>query len=326
MLWIKKFSLCLNFSLVSIALLTTNNVRAEAKYAEYSSASNLERSGKIEAIRTQFQPSSSQNSQAVNQVAVESSETGVPSLRREPTGGERFEPERIPLQIPFPKQPYRTSPSITIVNPSAYGASWGSAGIGFGLQERARFTDDSDGVIGLGFGLGNSQENIGLQVGITLVDVSSPFRDGAINLKLHRRLPQDFSVAVGVQGIATWGDTDGGSSVYGAASKRFKLRKDRTKPLSEIYTTLGVGGGQFRSESNINNGNENVGVFGSLAVKVIQPVGFVAEWSGQDLTIGVPLVPFRKLPLVLVPAVTDITGSAGDGTRFIFGLGYSFSF
>lgn len=66
--------------------------------------------------------------------------------------------------------------------------------------------------------------------------------------------------------------------------------------------------------------------FGSLAVKVIQPIGFVAEWSGQDLTIGVPLVPFRKFPLVIVPSITDVTGSAGDGTRFVLGLGYSFSF
>ena len=114
--------------------------------------------------------------------------------------------------------------------------------------------------------------------------------------------------------------------MFGVTTKRFKLRQDRTKAFSELYTTLGVGGGQFRSESDINDGNENVGVFGSLAVKVIQPVGFVAEWSGQDLTIGVPLVLFRRLPLVIVPAVTDITGSAGDGTRFVVGLGYSFSF
>ena len=267
----------------------------------------------------------------IQYTAAESSEispfeNGIPSLRRQPTGGDRFEPKRIPLQIPFPKQPYRTSPSITIINPSGYGASWKSAGIGFGFQERVRFQDDADGVIGLGFGLGNPQKNIGAQIGISLVDVSAPFRDGAINLKLHRRLPQDFSVALGVQGLTTWGDTDGGSSVYGVTTKRFKLRQDRSKPFSEIYTTLGVGGGQFRSESDINDGNETIGIFSSVAVKVLDPVGFVAEWTGQDLTIGTPLVPFRKLPIVIVPAVTDITGSAGDGTRFIFGFGYSFSF
>lgn len=255
-----------------------------------------------------------------------SSESGTPSLQRQPSGGERFEPQRIPLRIPFPRQPYRASPSITIINPSAYGASWGNFGVGIGFQERARFTDEADGVIGLGFGLGNSQKNVGVQLGVSLVDVSSPFNDGAVNLKLHRRLPQDFAVALGVQGLTTWGDTDGGSSVYGVTTKRFRLRQDRTKPFSELYTSVGLGGGQFRSESDIDNGNDTIGLFGSIALKIIEPVGLVTEWTGQDLTIGVPLVLFRNLPLVIVPAVTDVTGTAGDGARFVVGVGYSFSF
>ncbi|MGF1591541.1 MAG: hypothetical protein ACFCU7_20320 [Pleurocapsa sp.] len=266
------------------------------------------------------------NSETSSSVASEASENGSPALRRQPSGGERFEPTRIPLRIPFPQQPYRASPSITIINPSAYGASWGNAGIGFGFQERVRFKDDADGVFGLGFGLGNPQTNVGAQIGVTLVDLSAPLDDGAINLKLHRRLPENFAIALGVQGLTTWGNTDGGSSVYGVVTKRFMLRQDRTKPFSEIYTTLGAGGGQFRSESDIDDGNENIGVFGSLAIKVIQPVGLVAEWTGQDLTLGVPIILFRQLPLVIVPAITDITGSAGDGTRFVFGLGYTFSF
>lgn len=259
------------------------------------------------------------------QVNVE--ENGSPSLRRSPTEGiKKFEPTRIPLIIPFNEQPYRASPSITIINPSGYGAAWGNAGIGFGYQERVRFVDADDGVIGLGFGLGNPQKNIGAQIGVSLVDVSAPFQDGALNLKLHRRLPQDFSVALGVQGLATWGETDGGSSLYGVVTKRFRLRQDRTKPFSEIYTSLGVGGGQFRSEFNINDGNDNVGIFSSLAIRAVEPVGLITEWTGQDLTIGISIVPFRRLPVVIVPALTDITGEAGDGTRFILGAGYTFSF
>jgi hypothetical protein len=256
---------------------------------------------------------------------VSSNDDGEPFLRRRPTQPP-LEPQRIPLTIPVNRRPYLVSPSITIVTPSGYGAGWGNAGVGIGLQERTRFTEDSDGVIGLGFGLGNPRKNLGAQVGISLVDVSSPFRDGAINLKLHRRLPSDISVATGVQGLTTWGDTDGGSSVYGVVSKRFELREDPTKPFSELYASLGVGGGQFRSESNINNDIDSVGVFGSIGIRVIEPIGFVTEWTGQDLTIGIPFIPFRNLPIAIIPAVTDITGSAGDGTRFIVGAGYSFSF
>ena len=320
-------------SINTVFFLTANAVKAETKDLKSLdlSTKQLKHRAKRNSLKCCLQYATFSYSNVNNLVAAESSrtstdESGTPALRRQPTGEERFEPQRIPLQVPFNKRPYRASPSITIINPSAYGASWGNAGIGFGFQERVRFVDQSDGVIGLGFGLGNARKNIGAQIGISLVDVSAPFRDGAINVKLHRRLPEDFSVALGVQGITTWGETDGGSSVYGVTTKRFKLRKDRTKPFSEIYTTVGLGGGQFRSESDINNGNETVGVFGSVAIKAFQSVGLVTEWSGQDLTIGVPLVPFRNLPVVIVPAVTDITGSAGDGARFVFGFGYTFSF
>lgn len=257
---------------------------------------------------------------------TEDSEDGSPTLKRSPSEGDReFEPTRIPLTIPR-KNFYRISPSVTIINPSGFGASWGNAGIGLGLQERTRFTDQADGVLGLGFGLGNPRKNVGLQIGLTLVDLSRLFEDGTVNLKLHRRLPLDFSVAIGAQGAITFGDTDGGSSVFGVVTKKFALKQDRTKPFSELFASVGVGGGQFRSELDINSGVENVGFFSSIALKVAQPISVITEWSGQDLTIGTSIVPFRNLPLALVPAVTDITGSAGDGARFILGIGYSFSF
>ena len=332
----KPFLSLINLTSINIIILLTANVaKSEVKSSSKSSDLSIKKltyQAKKPSSKPHLEYVSFRDLNTNSLLAAESldststNDSGIPALRRQPSGGERFEPKRIPLQIPFSQRPYRSSPSITIINPSAYGASWGNAGIGFGFQERVRFIDQSDGVIGLGFGLGNPRKNLGAQIGISLVDVSAPFRDGAINLKLHRRLAQDFSVALGVQGITTWGETDGGSSVYGVVSKRFKLRQNRTEAFSEMYTTVGIGGGQFRSESDINNGNETVGVFGSVAIKMFQPVGLVTEWSGQDLTIGLPLVPFRNLPVVIVPAVTDVTGSAGDGARFVFGFGYTFSF
>ncbi|OKH26201.1 hypothetical protein NIES593_03780 [Hydrococcus rivularis NIES-593] len=259
-----------------------------------------------------------------------------PNLRRAPVGGEEeFKPQKVPLNIPGLEQieqqearsaPYKAAPSISIITPSGYGADWGTAGIGIGFQQRTRFTETSDAVVGLGFGLGDAQNLVGIQVGLALVDVSDPFRDGSISFKVHRRLPYDFSLAIGVQGGVTFGVTDGGSSVYGVVSRRFALKRDVREPFSEIYTSLGIGGGQFRSESDINEGVESVGLFGSVAVRVLEPMSLITEWTGQDLTIGISWVPFRDLPLVVVPAVTDVTGTAGDGVRFLIGVGYGFSF
>jgi hypothetical protein len=254
-----------------------------------------------------------------------------PFLRRLPQNEEReFYPDNIPLILPKSQQLlesfYKASPAITIMTPSGGGASWGNVGIGVGVQNRTRYTDSSDGVIGIGFGVGNPRENLGVQIGISLVDTTDPFADGTIGIKLHRYLTDDLTVAVGFQDLVSWGQPDDAFSVYGVATQKFRLKDDRTEPFSEINTSIGVGTGPFRSESDIREDIDSVGIFGSVSVRVLEPLSAVIEWTGQDLTLGLSLVPFRDIPLVIVPAVTDITGSAGDGVRFVFGVGYSFSF
>jgi hypothetical protein len=254
---------------------------------------------------------------------------GTP-LHRGIPGEQPFIPQRIPFRprtdVTTQSKPYAASPGITVMTPSGYGAGWGSAGFGLGLQERTRFTDSSDGVAGFGIGFGNPRENLGLTVGVTVTDLwGDAFEDGSVSLKLHRQLPNDFGIAAGLQGALTWGETDGGTSGYGVVTKRFVL-DDPENLLSQLYVTLGVGGGQYRSESDIEAGEGTVGLFGSVALRVAPPVSAIAEWTGQDLTFGVSVVPFRNIPLVISPAITDITGSAGDGTRFILGIGYGFTF
>lgn len=255
--------------------------------------------------------------------------TPTRSLHRPAPGEQPFVPQRLPFrprQNPTEDESFVASPSVTIMTPSGYGAGWGSAGVGVGLQERTRFTDDADGVAGVGIGFGNPRKTVGLTVGLTVTDLwGDTFQDGTLSLKLHRLLPYDVSVAVGVQGALTWGETDGGSSVYGALTKRFILAEP-SEPFSQIYLSVGVGGGQYRSESDVEAGRDTVGAFGAIAVRIAEPASAIAEWTGQDLTLGFSVTPFRKIPLVISPAITDITGSAGDGTRFILGIGYGFSF
>ncbi|MTJ50164.1 hypothetical protein FJR05_20810 [Dolichospermum sp. UHCC 0259] len=253
-------------------------------------------------------------------------EVGKNNLQTEPTTPEQkpFKPQKLPLILEKPLSP-AASPSITMLTPSAYGKSWGRASIGLGFQSRARFTNKADGVSGVGFGLGNAKESVGLDINIGIVDLSN-FQDGNISFKVHTQLKNDIAVAVGVKNFITFGSTDGGTSGYGVISKMFRLQDSEKKPFSRIYLSAGMGGGQFRSEFDINNNIDSVGVFGSVAVKVVQPVNTIIEWSGQDLGLGLSVTPLKQVPLVITPAITDITGNAGDGIRFILGVGYSFSF
>jgi len=240
-----------------------------------------------------------------------------------------FEIQSLPVQTGTQtgfNAPAIGSPSITIGIPSAYGASWRQVGVGVSFQERARFTDKSDGGIGFGIGFGDSAKNVGVQLGLGLTDISDLFADGVISVKVHRQLPSDFAIAAGINGLITWGETDGGSSGYGVVTKKFTFKSSPQEPFSEFYLSLGIGGGQFRSEDDINNGVNSVGVFASGALKIVEQVNLITEWTGQDMTIGVSVVPFRNVPFVITPAVTDITSTAGDGARFILGASYSFNF
>ncbi|TAF08301.1 MAG: hypothetical protein EAZ77_07310 [Nostocales cyanobacterium] len=252
---------------------------------------------------------------------------GRNSLQTEPAYPEQkpFKPQKLPLILEKRKARPPSSPGITMLTPSAYGKSWGRASLAGGLQSRARFTDKSDGVLGVSVGFGDAKKSVGLDVNLGIVDISS-FEDGNISFKLHRQLPEDFAVAVGVKNFVTFGNTDGGTSGYGVITKMFRLQDSESKAFSRLYVSAGVGGGQFRSESDVRNNIDSVGVFGSLAVKVSQPVNAIIEWSGQDLGLGLSVAPFKKIPLVITPGISDITGSAGDGTRFILGIGYSISF
>ena len=67
-------------------------------------------------------------------------------------------------------------------------------------------------------------------------------------------------------------------------------------------------------------------VFGSAAINLSENVNGIVEWTGQDLTLGMSIVPFKEIPLVFTPSFIDVTGSAGDGVRFNASLVYSIAF
>lgn len=228
--------------------------------------------------------------------------------------------QEVPLQ-----QIYLGAPGSSSNTPTAYGGSFGSVGVGFSYQERTRYTEDADGTAGIVTSFGNPRTGVGLDIGVTALDLSDFGDRGSFNAKIHRLLPQDFAVAVGVENALIWGFSDGDTSVYGVVSKRFRVKENSQDPFSRLAVSAGVGSGRFRTEEQVQDDEGSVGVFGSVAVQVIPPVNLFTEWTGQDLNVGASLVPFRNLPLVITPTLSDITGTAGDGTRFTLGVGYGMS-
>lgn len=246
----------------------------------------------------------------------------------EPPTPEQVEKLRQQYRIDAPPLTALIRPSVpgggsSVGSPTAFGAGWGSAFFGTSFQGRARNTDKADGAASFGFGLGDARRVVGLEVAATAVDLlGNTFGDGTVSFKLHRLLPANFGIAVGVENAITWGSTDGGSSLYGVVSKVFSLKEDTAAPFSKITTSVGLGGGRFRSEKDVEDDNDTVNVFGSMGLQATERLSLIADWTGQDLNLGVSVVPFGNLPLVITPSLADVTGNAGDGARFVLGVGY----
>jgi hypothetical protein len=219
------------------------------------------------------------------------------------------------------------APGASISTPIGFGASFGQIFGGFGFQSRTRFTNEADGGLALGAGLGEPQKLVGLDVTMAILSL---FGDnagrGSFSFKIHRSLPEGFAVALGFENAIRWGGTDAGSSIYGVVSKFFQFTETTEEPFSQLTLSLGVGGGRFRSEGAIEDGVNSVGVFASAGLRIVEPVSAIVEWSGQDLNAGISLIPFPKVPLTINLAGADLTGNAGDGARFVMSIGYNYFF
>lgn len=223
---------------------------------------------------------------------------------------------------------FQASPALSIVIPTGFGLDNNTGFISGTFQQRTRYGDVSDGALGVGIGLGDARKAVGVELSYAIASFggSRDFGAGGFNVKLHRQLGDGWAVAAGVNGFANLGGhNDFGNSVYGVVSKVIRTRDDINLPFSRVAFTAGIGNGQFRTENDVATASSGVNVFGNVAVRVAKPVSLIAEWSGQDLGVGLSIAPFKNIPLVITPAMRDLAG-AGDGPRFVLGAGLAFKF
>lgn len=225
-------------------------------------------------------------------------------------------------------QPLRGAPGLTLVNPYGFGVDGGSRFAGIGVTSNSRYGDDDpDATMGFGFGLGNAQKAVGLELSYTMASFGAfnrSFGTGGFNAKVHRQLAEGWGVALGWDGFLNIGDdNDFEDSVYITTTKLFRTKENLDSPFSRIAITAGIGNGAFRTEDAIADGDNSFNPFASLAVRVAQPVSFVTEWTGQDLGMGVSVSPLKRIPLTVNLGLRDLAG-AGDGVRFVGGLGLGF--
>lgn len=235
----------------------------------------------------------------------------------------------LPPTIEIAATASRAAPGSSSGSPTGFGANWGDGFAGAGYQQRARYVAGvPDGSVVAGFGLGNARDLIGFEVAMTSFSTvrSGLGKHSAVSFKVHRVFLGNVGVAVGWEDALRTDGTDGGSSLYGVATSVLKTREQAGDPFSSVTISAGLGGGRFQRERAIAEGRHAVNGFASVGVRMFEPMSAIADWTGQDLTLALSVVPLASVPLIVTPGFADVTRSAGDGARFTLGVGLGFRF
>lgn len=249
------------------------------------------------------------------------------------------ESQTFPERLQHRLGDYRASPGVAFLNPTAYGRDFGRIAIGFAFQGETRLGSSPDAVAGIGMGLGDRKKWVGLDVGLNFLSLTPSGSEesfgerGSFNFKLHRALPADVAVALGTRNVLIWNGSDAPTTTYGVVSWMSRLKESRWEVFSRLYLSFGVqylwvsdGQGRARrvAEAVIDRSG-SVNPFGSVGIKVIEPLNMFAEWTGESLNLGVSFVLLPKLPIVFTPTLADVAGHDPRGVRFILGVGLPFS-
>ncbi len=220
------------------------------------------------------------------------------------------------------------SPGSTAGGPSGFGASFGDAFVGVSGSNRRPRAAEADGAVSMGFGLGDAQKEIGLEVNVSFGSIRKFASNGDVGLKLHSRLSPDSSIAVGWDSGIRWGDANktADSTVYVVTSKVFELKPKDDNNKMPLTVSVGMGGGRFRSFSDIQNQRNTIGLFGSIGLQVAPQASIVSTWTGQDLNLGISLVPIKTQPFFVTALAANVLGRDHTSTVYTVSLGYGFNY
>jgi len=224
-------------------------------------------------------------------------------------------------------------PGITFGSPSGYGASWGDIFGGIGLATRTPTSERADGSAIVGFGLGDADRYVGLEAVMAIISINPNDggfgEDGNFALKVHRNLPYNFAVALGMQNIGRWGNANNEKETfYASVTKAILLQPDNPANTMPLFITFGMGNGIYRNQANQTKAasNDHYGAFGSVAWHFIPRAGLLADYNAEKLNLALSIAPFNKLPAVVSIGALDVTSRVTTKLAWVCSMGIAYNF
>jgi hypothetical protein len=235
-----------------------------------------------------------------------------------PMGGQAQQVPDWLLKLKLPNSGAKAS-----MTPTAWGAAFGSAYLGTGAARRSPYLPSADGIVELGYGMGDPVLNVGIQIGTTASDLSE-FNNVSFSFKLHRYLARGTTIALGGESLFSNDaiSDDAGDTFYLVVSHVVQTLGSSRPGIGRVHVSVGVGTGRFaqKSDRDFSEGKGRNGtiVFGNLAVEVARDLNAILEWSGTNLLTGLSrTVQTGSMPIMISIGLADLTGYSGNGVRLV---------
>lgn len=247
---------------------------------------------------------------AVGSLALAASAAAAPSGSSMPEQIDTAELIDLMQQISQSARP-RSAPQNFGVS-SGFGMPRGSFAVAGTITDQGSPQNkDPDGSIGLGVGLGDPVNAIGLDVYASIVstDLSDFAEDGSLAIKLHRNLPGFVpggvsAVSVGVTQAATWGAADLlDENYYGAFSTYLPMPTGVSSLItvgygSNVDAEARLAGVSFGAEEDF---------FASLGIGWNQYIDTSVSWNGTETLAAVGFRPFPAENVTLTAGIGDLS-------------------
>ena len=223
---------------------------------------------------------------------------------------------------------YLLRPSLGGAVPTGFVGGWGdyffsgSAGTPGNLRDGV-----PDGSLNLGFGLGDPQRFLGLELYSGIGSIKNLNSNGSFGATLGRLLVNrsdlQVSVAGGVIDAFTYGTEANPQPIngYGAVSVALPLRPGDPRFSQMVQFTVGGGGSSFAAiDSNFQTSES--GVFGAVGVELLANLGLSVGMSSRSANVNLSWVPFRTLPIFVNLLAADVFAATPWGTIGVVSVGW----